>query len=183
MYISLNLCTIFGLSNLPFVLILQPLCWVKQGVYCRGWRSAVPNDLPKRSLPSPSPPSLAWMLTPSCPIYTRLVGFSPSRSCSVLDRGNAPRGVLLGILGGGVPPGSPNHVIFHTRFFNKSLEEERLDCLTYCLEFSFWERLKSSRWRFPYPNTGAYNIGYGLLPNTNSLRFSEVSFFTFHSPG
>ena len=37
-----------------------------------------------------------------------------------------PRGVLLGILGGGVPPGSPNpdpisdqkkkNVIFHTRF-------------------------------------------------------------------
>ena len=38
----------------------------------------------------------------------------------------SPRGVLLGILGGGVPPGSPNpdpisdqkkkNVIFHTRF-------------------------------------------------------------------
>ena len=53
-----------------------------------------------------------------------LVGFSPSRRCPAIDRGNAPGGVLLGILGGGVPPGSPNHVIFHTRFFNKSLDGE-----------------------------------------------------------
>ena len=70
----------------------------------------------------------AFRALPECwrhlAIYTRLVGFSPSRSCSALDRGNAPGGVLLGILGGGVPPGSPNHVIFHTRFFNKSLDGE-----------------------------------------------------------
>ena len=73
------------------------------------------------------------------------------------------------------PP--PNHVIFHTRFFNKSLEEERLDRLTYCLEFSIWERLKSSRW--PSHSCTIFEA----YPNTNSLRFSEVLFFTFHSPG